>query len=185
MFTSKKILAALVVSSLPFVAFATPTVTFEGEVTDQTCIVSINGQTNSVVMLPTVAMTEFGATLATGQSAGQTPFTVSVSGCKVDADNALPISVKFLGYDVDTSTGVLGNRATANAAVGFGIQLMDAGTGGAPVMLNGPTSVPGLSVAAGDTSASHDFGARYYVTDAASAAPGKITAVAEYTLSYF
>ncbi|HEI8868461.1 TPA: type 1 fimbrial protein [Serratia odorifera] len=185
MFKSSKILTILAVSSLPLAAIAAPTVTFEGEVTDQTCVVSVNGQTNSVVMLPTVAMTEFGATLTNGQSAGQTPFTVSISGCKVDATNAQPVKVKFLGYDVDASTGVLGNRATTNEAAGFGIQLMDEGTGGNPIVLNGPTSVSGLSLAANATSASHDFGARYFVTNAAIAKPGKITAVAEYTLSYF
>ncbi|EFD4365086.1 type 1 fimbrial protein, partial [Escherichia coli] len=32
--------------------------------------------------------------------------------------------------------------------------------------------------------ASYDFGARYFVIDSAAATAGKITAVAEYTLSY-
>ena len=36
------------------VANAAPTVTFQGEVTDQTCQASINGGTNGVVLLPTV-----------------------------------------------------------------------------------------------------------------------------------
>ncbi|CAA0303997.1 Uncharacterised protein [Klebsiella oxytoca] len=60
---------------------ATPTVTFQGEVTSQTCSVSINGETNSVVLLPTVSTADFGANLANGQTAGLTPFTVTVSGC--------------------------------------------------------------------------------------------------------
>lgn len=82
MFSTFKKAALLAAIALPFSTMAAPTVTFQGEVTDQTCSVNINGQTNSVVLMPTVAMADFGATLADGQSAGQTPFTVSVSNCQ-------------------------------------------------------------------------------------------------------
>ncbi|NDJ58742.1 type 1 fimbrial protein [Enterobacteriaceae bacterium 4M9] len=180
----KKVTAVVALAILPCTAFSTPTVTFEGEVTDQTCSVSINGQTNSVVMLPTVATADFGATLANGQTAGLTPFTVSVSECTAPAAD-LNISTKFMGYDVDSSTGVLGNRATTDAAVGYGIQLTGSSDGSDVVTLSGPTNVSGLVLKTGETSASYDFGAQYYVIDATSAKPGKITAVAEYTLSYF
>ncbi|CAK9885715.1 MAG: Major fimbrial subunit SMF-1 [Candidatus Erwinia impunctatus] len=170
---------------LPAAAFAAPTVTFQGEVSSQTCSVAINGSTNSVVMLPTVATTAFGSTLSNGQTAGLTPFTVTVSGCTAPSTAAQSISTQFLGYNVDSTTGVLGNRLTStNAAAGFGIQLTTSGTGGTPVVLNGPTTVAGLTLGVGQTSASFDFGARYYVLSSADAKPGKITAVAEYTLSY-
>lgn len=174
-------IAAGVVSSS---AFAAPTVTFQGEVTDQTCSVSINGQTNSIVMLPTVAMKDFGTTLANGQTAGLTPFTVSLTGCTAGGSDQ-NINTEFLGYNVDATSGVMGNRATTNAASGFGIQLTDSGTGGTAVMLNGPTSVAGLVLPAGQDSTSYDFGAQYYVLDSTVAAPGAVTAVAEYTVSYF
>ena len=180
----KKIAAIVALGILPCSAFATPTVTFEGEVTDQTCSVNINGQTNSVVMLPTVATADFGTTLANGQKAGLTPFTIAISGCTAPTAD-LNINTKFLGYDVDAVTGVLGNRATANAAVGYGIQLTGSSNGTNPVMLSGPTSVSGLVLKTSETSASYDFGAQYYVINATGAKPGKITAVAEYTLSYF
>lgn len=178
----KKIAAAVALSILPCAAFAAPTVTFEGEVTDQTCSVNINGQTNSVVMLPTVAMSEFGTPLAPGQKAGITPFTITVSDCTAPASD-LNITTQFLGYDVDPSSGVLGNRATTDAATGFGIQLTTSGTGGTAVTLNGITPVPGLVLKQGKTAASYDFGAQYYVLSATATA-GKITAVAEYTVSY-
>ncbi|QIK14984.1 type 1 fimbrial protein [Leclercia sp. 29361] len=179
----KKIALAFTVVALPYSALAAPTVTFEGEVTDQTCSVNINGQTSSVVMLPTVAATEFGTTLANGQTAGLTPFTISLSGCK-SSTSSTNITTKFLGYDVDSTTGTLGNRATTDAATGYGIQLTSSGTGGTPVVLSGVTSVPGLVLAANATTASYEFGAQYYVVDATTAAPGKISAVAEYTVSY-
>lgn len=174
-------IAAGVVSSS---AFAAPTVTFQGEVTDQTCSVSINGQTNSIVMLPTVAMKDFGTPLANGQTAGLTPFTVSLTGCTA-GDSDQNINTEFLGYNVDATSGVMGNRATTNAASGFGIQLTDSGTGGNAVMLNGPTSVAGLVLPAGQDSTSYDFGAQYYVLNSIGATAGAVTAVAEYTVSYF
>lgn len=180
----KKIAIITALGMLPCAAFATPTVTFEGEVTDQTCSVSINGQTSGVVMLPTVATTDFGGTLATGQTAGLTPFTVSVTGCTAPTTD-LNIATKFLGYDVDATSGVLGNRATSDAAVGFGIQLTASSDGTNPVLLSGPTSVNGLVLKATKTEASYEFGARYYVINSTGATPGKITSVAEYTLSYF
>lgn len=180
-----KALPLLAAIALPLPVFAAPTVTFQGEVTDQTCSVNINGQTNSIVLLPTVSMADFGASLADGQSAGTTPFTVSVSNCQAPTGGAQTISTVFLGYDVDANSGVLGNRDTsADAAKGFGIQLMDAPSAGSAIRLSGATFVPGLTLNNGDTEASYDFGARYFVIDAATAAPGKITAVAEYTLSY-
>lgn len=165
---------------------AIPTVTFQGEVTSQTCSVSINGDTNAVVLLPTVATTDFGATLANSQTAGLTPFTVSVSGCTAPAagNGSLNIKTRFLGFDVDSASGVLGNRATTNAATGYGIQLTTTSAGTTSVMLSGVTDVDGLILPEGQTSTSHTFGAQYYVIDAGSATPGAITAVAEYTLSY-
>lgn len=183
----KSLLTFLSFAALTSSAFAvTPTVTFQGEVTSQTCSASINGDTNSVVLLPTVSTTDFGATLANGQTAGLTPFTITVSGCTAPTAGNGPqlIKTRFLGFDVDSNSGVLGNRATTDAATGYGIQLTTTSDGSTSVMLSGVTDVAGLSLPEGETSTSHTFGAQYYVTDAGSATPGAITAVAEYTLSY-
>lgn len=164
---------------------AAPTVTFQGEVSSQTCSIEINGQTNSIVMLQAASTTDFGTPLANGQTAGASAFTVSIAGCTAPATTAQNIKTTFLGYDVDAASGVLGNRATgATAARGYGIQLTTSASGGNGIMLSGPTAVPGLVLPVGATSASYDFGVQYFVIDAASATPGSITAVAEYTLSY-
>ncbi|WP_163122596.1 fimbrial protein [Acinetobacter portensis] len=163
--------------ALPIAATAAPTVTFQGEVTDQTCKATINGQTDSTVLLPTVSSTELSAT---GMTTGLTPFSISVQDCQVDTAD-VEISTKFLGHNV-TTTGNLGNIATSNPAGNVSIQLTADATGAAPVTLNGVTSVDGLVLKAGQTSATHQFGAQYYAEDAATA--GAVTAVAEYTLSY-
>lgn len=182
----RSLLCAMLLGALPAAALAAPTVTFEGEVTDQTCKVMINGQTNSVVLLPTVSMSEFGGSLANGQTAGLTPFTVSLTGCTAPTDAAVDIKTVFLGYDVDAATGVLGNRATANAAKGFGIQLTEKSDDkDSGIVLSGMTPVAGLTLPKDATETEHQFGAQYFVIEASGAQAGKITAVAEYTLSYF
>lgn len=178
-----KALPLLIVITLPLPLFAAPTVTFQGEVAGQTCDVLINGRTDSVVLLPTAALTDFGATLQTGQSSGQTSFTVSITNCQASA-TVTNINTNFLGYNVDPN-GILGNTYTgADAAVGFGIQLMDAGNGGTPIRLSGVTPVAGLILPANATEASYDYGAQYFVTDGGTATAGRIISIAEYSLSY-
>lgn len=174
----KKTLIAFALS-FPVVAMAAPTVTFQGEVTTQTCEATINGDTNSVVLLPTVATTELDAA---GATAGLTPFTISVSGCQAE-QTATNIATKFLGHNV-TTAGNLGNIATATPAENVAIQLLSDANGTSTVDLSGGiASVPGLTLEAGETAASHQFGAQY-ITEGAAATAGAVTAVAEYTLSY-
>lgn len=174
---NKIFLSTIAALAIPMTTFAAPTVTFQGEVTSQTCKAEINGETNSVVLLPTVPTSELSSA---GMTTGITPFTINVSDCQVDTTD-VDITTKFLGHNV-TTTGNLGNIATANPANNVSIQLTSDAAGKNPVVLNGLTSVGGLVLTAGQTSASHEFGAQYYAEDAAKA--GAVTAVAEYTLSY-
>ena len=172
-----KLLLASVPLMFSAAVFAAPTVTFQGEVTDQTCKATINGQSDSTVLLPTVPVSELNAE---GMTTGLTPFTISVQDCQT-ATTDLQIATKFLGHNV-TQLGNLGNIATANPANNVAIQLTANADGLNPVKLNGITTVPGLVLEAGATSATHQFGAQYYAEGAATA--GEVTAVAEYTLSY-
>ncbi|ENU58216.1 fimbrial protein [Acinetobacter guillouiae] len=160
------------------VANAAPTVTFQGEVTDQTCQASINGGTNGVVLLPTVSANTL---TSSGATAGLTPFTINVTGCTAPSSD-LDIKTKFLGHSVTTS-GNLSNVATVNPATNVAIQLTKEAAGTTSVVLNGPTAVEGLKLLNGATSASHDFGARY-ISEAGGATQGAVTSVVEYTLSY-
>ncbi|MED5608320.1 fimbrial protein [Pseudomonas sp. JH-2] len=166
------------VGALPGIVFAAPTVTFQGEVTAQTCKASINGETNSIVLLPTVASTELSAA---GSKAGLTPFTISISECQAPTGD-LAITTNFLGHNV-TAEGNLGNIAASNPASNVAIQLTKEAAGTTPVVLNGVTPVAGLVLADGETSASYQFGAQY-ISVAGNAGAGAVTAVAEYTLSY-
>lgn len=85
-------------------AASSNTVQFKGEVSTQTCSVNINGnQSNPVVLLPTVAASK----LATkGATAGDTTFTVNVTGCAAATS------------DTAIKTVLAGNNPTTNGNPG-------------------------------------------------------------------
>ncbi|MGE6433819.1 fimbrial protein [Shewanella baltica] len=171
----KLTLSVLVLSGL-FVANAQAnnTITFQGEVSDQTCEVAINGNTgNQTVLLPTVSAT---ALATPGATAGETSFTISVEGCSPNA-SALAIDTVFVGSNV-TSSGNLGNTGSAE---GVSIQLLDA-VAGSPVNLTNGASVTGLNVASNEISASHDFAVQYYAE--ATAVAGSVISSVQYAISY-
>jgi major type 1 subunit fimbrin (pilin) len=173
----KRFALILTLTAAPVMAFAAAnnTITFKGQVSDQTCQVSINGNAaNPVVLLPTVSAAELNGV---GSTAGETPFTIQVSGCTVPASDT-PIQTAFLGNDV-TSAGNMGNTGTAGNVQ---IQMLT-GAAGTPVVLNGLTSVPGLVLPAAQSSASHDFAVRY-ISEAGGAAAGTVSASAVYALDY-
>ncbi|MGI2091066.1 fimbrial protein [Shewanella oncorhynchi] len=155
---------------------ANNTITFLGEVSDQTCEVAINGNAaNPSVLLPTVST----AQLATaGSVAGETPFTISVSGCTVNATQALPIKTVFLGNNI-TTAGNLGNTGTATNVA---LQLLDS-VGGTSINLTAGSAVEGLNVAAGADSASHDFAVQY-ISETGSATAGRVISSVQYAVSY-
>ncbi|EEU9599667.1 TPA: fimbrial protein [Escherichia albertii] len=178
--TLRRLVTATAILTLPCFALAAPTIQFQGEVTDQTCNVNINGDTNSVVLLPTVKTSD----LATnGESTGITPFTITLSNCS-GITSTKTVTTNFLGHSVITPSGILGNTATGSAAKNVGIQLLEtADADPTAINLSGVTTAAStITLTSGENSGSHIFGARYYATGVASA--GKVTAVAEYTVSY-
>ncbi|MGL4748769.1 MAG: fimbrial protein [Shewanella sp.] len=172
----KLTLSALVLTALFGAnAHANNTITFLGEVSDQTCEVAINGASaNPTVLLPTVSTADLASA---GSVAGETPFTLSVSGCTIHATQALPIKTVFVGNSV-TAAGNLGNTGTAT---NVSLQILDA-VGGNAVDLTGVATVNGLNVAAGDSTASHDFAVQYYAEGVATA--GTVVSSVQYAISY-
>ena len=152
--------------------------TFQGEVSTQTCKTEVNGQENATVLLPTVPESSLASA---GTTAGLTPFTIAIKDCAT-AGADTQIGTKFLGQSV-TAAGNLGNVAAANPAGNVAIQLTTDAAGTTPVTLNGVTTVAGLELKTGQTSASHQFGAQY-IAEGGAASAGAVTAVVEYTLSY-
>ncbi|ELW1649009.1 type 1 fimbrial protein [Enterobacter oligotrophicus] len=149
------------------------TITFQGEVTDQTCAVTVNGSHASpVVLLPTVSIADFSSATTTGA----TSFEVGISGCATEeADRT--ISTVFVGNQV-TPSGNLGNTGTAGNVE---IQILDA-TGNVIDFTDRFTGNGDLTLTAGETSATAGYIAQYYTTGTPTA--GDVTASLQYSVSY-
>lgn len=177
----KKNLLALMLAAAPAFAFAqsSNTIQFQGEVTDQTCAVTVNGNASSpTVLLPTVST----ADLATaGNTAGETHFTIGLSGCTAPTTAARAINTVFVGNQV-TTDGNLGNTGTATNVA---LQLFDPAVAAKRFVLSSSSgyAAPGLSLAVGATSASYDFGVRY-ISENGSATAGSVLGSVQYAVSY-
>ncbi|NBJ36425.1 fimbrial protein [Serratia fonticola] len=156
-------------------ALADNTIKFQGEVADQTCDISINGNASSpLILLPTVAS----ASLATaGSTTGQTPFTISLTGCEAPASTTA-IKTVFVGNNL-TANGRMGNTGTAG---NVSLQLVDPASPATPLDLTGQNGAAGLSLASGATTASHDFAVEYY--SEGTATPGSVLGSVQYSVSY-
>ncbi|KHJ67546.1 fimbrial protein [Pantoea rodasii] len=180
MMTQKnKSLLALVVSSALFSASAFAasdnTINFQGEVADETCSISVNGNAASpVVLMPTVSKADLAAS---GDTAGQTAFTVGLTGCTGDASASTKISTVFVGNNVTAN----GNLANTGTATNVEVQLVDSKD--AVINLTGGYTGSGdLTLAAGETEASATYNAQYYANGVATA--GTVEASLQYAVTY-
>ncbi|HDM8061266.1 fimbrial protein [Vibrio harveyi] len=152
------------------------TITFQGEVTDETCTVSVNGENASpVVLLETVPKSELAKS---GDTAGATEFEVSISGCTGNATTGVPnISTVFVGNQV-TGNGNLGNTGSATNVE---LQILD--TSDSAIDLSGGYKGSNdLALAAGEKANSATYKAQYYATGASTA--GTVNASLQYAVSY-
>ncbi|WP_445222983.1 fimbrial protein [Citrobacter sedlakii] len=150
------------------------TITFMGEVTDETCSVSVNGSDASpVVLLPTVTASVLNA----NQVAGETTFDIGVSGCTGSA-SGINISTVFVGNNISATTGNLASNGTATDVE---IQILD--TSDTEIdFRNAFTGTGDLSLAANETSATATYKAQYYT--GGSATTGTVQASMQYAVSY-
>jgi len=176
----KKHLVALALATAPALVFAAPnTINFQGEVTDQTCRVSVNGNPGDpAVLLPTV---QASALTTANSTAGQTTFTVAVSNCMAPVSTTQAINTVFVGNLVTTAGNLSNTGTTTNVA----LQLLDPATPAAPFNLAtaGGVRATGLALQDGETSASHDF-AVLYITEQGGATPGSVLGSVQYSVSY-
>ena len=150
------------------------TITFMGEVSDETCSISVNGSDASpVVLLPTVTATELNA----NQVAGATTFDVGVSNC-TGSSSGVQISTVFVGNNISSATGNLGSTGSATNVE---IQILD--TSDAEIDFRSAfTGTGDLSLAANQTSASATYKAQY--SSAGAATTGTVLASLQYAVSY-
>lgn len=169
----------LIVSSLLFsastLAASDNTINFQGEVYDETCSIAVNGNAATpVVLMPTVSQS---ALANSGDAAGQTSFTVGLSGCTGSTTASTEVSTVFIGNNVTAN----GNLHNTGSAKNVEIQLVDSKN--AVIDLTGGYTGNGdLTLAANETEASANYIAQYYATGAATA--GTVEASMQYAVTY-
>ncbi|HBP1615472.1 TPA: type 1 fimbrial protein [Pseudomonas aeruginosa] len=152
-------------------AMAANTITFSGEVTDQTCQVAVNGFTDPTVILDSVPVSALDG--AVGRSAGETAFTLQLTDCVAPTADE-----HFTTLFQATNPSAAGNlvNTAASGATGVALQLLDS-VGGAAVPAGD------IVLANGATSTSYDYAVQY-VSEAATVTPGPVLGAVTYTLRY-
>lgn len=165
---------------MPGLACAANTITFSGEVTDQTCSAVVDGNTEPTVVLQSVPASALSG--SAGKNAGETKFTLRLSGCAAPADASEQFTTLFQATN-PTTLGNLTNTAS-DGATGVALQLLDA-PGGTPVNLAGSAAVSAgnIVLSSGQTSASYDYAVRY-VSEATTVTAGPVLGAVTYTLRY-
>ncbi|WP_226858265.1 fimbrial protein [Diaphorobacter aerolatus] len=152
------------------------TITVHGNITANACAIKVNnGTADGVVTLPTISSA---ALSQAGKTAGQTPFSISLSGCTGATLNNARTYFEF-GSMVDAATGRLNTAAGAGTAENVQIELLNADLApiraGAVIQNDTPVSIAsGAGVM--------NYSARYFATNAV--VPGTVSTFVNYTVVY-
>ena len=122
---STSIFAVFALAAFSAQAASTGTITFNGELTDTTCEVDINGQgSDATVILPTVGVNQL---TASGDTTGRTSFNMNISDCVIGTEGGHSKVAAFFqpGNTVDLSTGRLKN--VGGSATNVDLRLHDIG----------------------------------------------------------
>ncbi|WP_368880957.1 fimbrial protein [Shewanella algae] len=179
-----KLISAMAISSALIIptavqAGSSNTIYFVGEVVSETCQVSINGNAESpIVLLPSVTA----ADLATaGATAGETTFTLRLSGC---SGSAKTTATRFVGNSVDADGNLVAPDTGATGyAKNVALQLLDA-PGGNPVNLSSPSTIDGVILADGEKEGEVQYAVQY-VSVAGNATAGIVTGSVQYSVTYY
>ncbi|GAB7129389.1 fimbrial protein [Silvimonas sp. JCM 19000] len=163
---------------LPTAAFAVSnnTLQFLGEITSQTCEVTVNGNKNlPVVLLPTVQASKMASANA---AAGRTEFTLEVKGCtSASASTSTVVKTIFIATTPDA-----GGRMTNTGSAGnVSLRIVDPQDSYKEVPLTGGGET-GLTLAAGAADGVRKYAVEY-VADAQVTA-GTVTGAVQYAISY-
>lgn len=159
-------------------AASTGTITFNGELTANTCDVVVDGQNaDATVVLPTVGT---GQLDGAAKTAGETTFTMALNNCSGTLQTA---SAFFeAGASVDPVTGRLMNLS--GTASNVSLQLLDASNSGQAVIQAGNanqiTNTTYKNVAGGSTTL--PYAVRYYAE--AATTPGTVISNVVYSIQY-
>lgn len=155
------------------------TIRFKGEVSAQTCNISVNDSTSAapVILMQTAKLSDLSST---GNTSSPTTFSMKLTGC-TDPKAAQDIKIHFASTSVDAS-GNLKNIATSSPASNVAIQLLDPDSKVINLQ-SGEAFAKAFSLSPGDTSGEAQYTAQYIATGGAATA-GKVEATVQYAISY-
>ncbi|CAM3628417.1 Major fimbrial subunit SMF-1 [Klebsiella spallanzanii] len=173
---------ALMLSSSAALAASTGTITFNGELTDTTCEVDINGQgSDATVILPTVGVNQL---TQSGDTSGRTSFNMNISDCVIGTEGGhSKVSTFFqAGNTVDLSTGRLKNMT--GGATNVDLRLLDASNSYAPINAGNTDQVNDTAYVdiSADGTALVPYAVEYYAN--AQTTPGTVVSSIVYNLQY-
>ncbi|SMG54099.1 fimbrial protein [Paraburkholderia susongensis] len=147
-------------------------VTFNGQLTDDTCVINA-GDEDQTVTLDTLSSQSLAVA---GQVAGSRMFDISVSQCPSTLSN---VAAHFETTNMNPSTRNAINQASASPAQNVEVQLLDS-NGTTPILLGSTGTFVPIDATAG--TAKMSYGGQYYATGKSTA--GNVTAIVRYTLAY-
>lgn len=151
------------------------TIDFTGKIESQTCTVSVNGGSNTeTVTLPPVAT---GLLQGSGQTAGDTRFTIALSGCKTKDGKVYA----YFEQTADVNTN--GRLTNSGSAKNVDLQLLT--KNGSEINAGSTEQIsvnPSYSETLADGAATLTYIVRYYATAAAEA--GDVASAVNYSISY-
>lgn len=153
---------------------------FKGEVSAQTCNISVNDSTSAapVILMQTAKISDLSAA---GNTSTPTTFSMKLTGCTDPGTTAKDIKIHFASTSVDAS-GNLKNIATSSPANNVAIQLLDPDNNIINLQ-SGEAFAKAFSLNPGDTSGEAQYTAQYIATGGAATA-GKVEATVQYAISY-
>lgn len=183
-------LAASIIAALGAISTAQAadgTITFKGLVTSSACtaIASVTADvtgspTSSTLTLPNVTASILNA--AAGTYAGQTPFSIQLTGCEAGTLH----NVRALFTTGSETAGAIGNTATLTPATNVAIAIMQP-NGTTQIDVNGGTARdPGAALPASGTPGPVTLNYKAaYKSLSTSVTAGNVTGVADFVISYF
>ncbi|HEY2454433.1 MAG TPA: fimbrial protein [Scandinavium sp.] len=165
-------------------AASTGTITFNGELTDSTCDVTVNGQgEDATITLPTVSINEL---TTSGEVTGRTAFNLGLTNCVVGTEGGQSKVSAFFqtGATVDQNTGRLINTASGGATL-VDLQLLDASNSNAVINVGSTDQVTDMAYVDIDPTAGTatlPYAVEYYANGQTT--PGVVASSVVYNLQY-
>ncbi|AOE42550.1 fimbrial protein (plasmid) [Pantoea agglomerans] len=152
---------------------------FMGEVSAQTCNISVNDSTSAapIILLQTAKVSDLSAA---GNTSMPTTFSMKLTGCTDPQTAGQDIKIHFASSNVDAS-GNLKNIATTSPANNVAIQLLDPDNKVIDLK-SGDATAKAFTLKSGETSGEAQYTAQYIATGAATA--GKVEATVQYAINY-